>query len=363
MTATKIFLYEELFSAAEKQLVESDTLSASVFRYKSGVCAVRIKNTLGELIILPYQGQQIWRASFCGKDLTMKTQFDEPENTREFLDTYGGFLLHCGATAMGNPSPEDTHPSHGEFPNFPYRDAYVELGENEKGSYIAVGGSGAYRKSFGLSYVANPKITLYENDSVFEASMTIENKSIHPLEYMYLCHINFRPEDGAKIICTAEKDSMKYFRDIPENYDPIREAALTDYMNRMDQDITIHETIDSSTQAYDPEIVFDMRYKADAEGRAHCMLKLPAGDGYYVSHRPEQLPHGIRWISRRGDEDAIGMLLPATAVHKGRIYAEQHNMIKVLAGGESITFDVRAGYLAKECVAAKEQQIASVMNN
>jgi hypothetical protein len=76
---------------------------ASTFRYDSGVEALRIANKMGSLVLLPFQGQQIWSAEFGGRNLTMKSMFDEPRATTQYLENYGGFLLHCGATAMGVP--------------------------------------------------------------------------------------------------------------------------------------------------------------------------------------------------------------------------------------------------------------------
>lgn len=32
-----------------------------------------------------------------------------------------------------------------------------------------------------------------------------------------------------------------------------------------------------------------------------------------LSHRPDQLDHAVRWMTRTGDQDALGLLLPATA--------------------------------------------------
>ena len=35
------------------------------------MAALRIINARGEIIVLPFQGQQIWRANFDGRDLTL----------------------------------------------------------------------------------------------------------------------------------------------------------------------------------------------------------------------------------------------------------------------------------------------------
>ena len=110
---TTIHISPQCFGEREKTWVEHGTLSASTFRFGSGVSGLRLKNELGELVLLPFQGQQIWSAQFGGRDLTMKSMFPEPRATREYLETYGGFLLHCGAAAMGVPTEQDNHPLHG----------------------------------------------------------------------------------------------------------------------------------------------------------------------------------------------------------------------------------------------------------
>jgi hypothetical protein len=120
-----IYLEHAFFGQKEKILANYAGLSAIAFQYDSGVCGLGLKNELGQLVLLPFQGQQIWSAEFGGRNLTMKSMFAEPRPTREYLETYGGFLLHCGATAMGVPSKEDTHPLHGELPNAPFQRAYL----------------------------------------------------------------------------------------------------------------------------------------------------------------------------------------------------------------------------------------------
>ena len=102
--ATKVLLSPSMFERQEQVLVEHGSLIASTFRFRSGVCGLRLRNGRGELVLLPYQGQQIWSAQFDGRSLTMKSMFDEPRATQNYLDTYGGFLIHCGATAMGVPT-------------------------------------------------------------------------------------------------------------------------------------------------------------------------------------------------------------------------------------------------------------------
>ena len=130
---TTIHLSPSQFSAQESLLVEFGPLRASTFTFPSGVLAVRLQNERGELVMLPFQGQQIWDAHFDGRRWTMQSMFDQPYPTTEFLATFGGFMQHCGALAMGSPGPHDNHPLHGELPNAAYQKAWLEVGHDPRG--------------------------------------------------------------------------------------------------------------------------------------------------------------------------------------------------------------------------------------
>lgn len=350
MQTVKLTLQKSFFEQMEKVILESGALSASTFLFSSGVHGLRVKNAKGELILLPYQGQQIWRASFCGKDLTMKSTFREPVATQDFGSTYGCFLLHCGMTAMGNPGEGDTHPQHGELPNIPYDSAYVAIGEDEGGRYVEVGGDVRYRQAFAVNYTASPKIKLYERETLMDISMTVANHRAEAMEYLYLCHVNFHPVEGAKLVYSAPAvpERIKVHKDVPVNLPADKAVALRNYMDRLSENPALQNVVDSKSQVYDPEIVFTVKYDTDAGGWAHCMQVAPTGEAFYVSFRPDELPYGIRWIGRTAEEDAMGMALPATAEHKGYNYCKANGQIKWLAGKSSIRFHVKAGYLEPE---------------
>jgi len=130
---TIVRLERPFFEAKERTFAEHGGLTVSLFRFDSGVEAVRVKNSRGQFTLLPFQGQQVWDARFDERVLTMKSMFTQPVPTREYLANYGGFVIHCGATAMGNPSKDDTHPLHGELPNAPYDSAFLALGTDAAG--------------------------------------------------------------------------------------------------------------------------------------------------------------------------------------------------------------------------------------
>ena len=277
----------------------------------------------------------------------MKSTFPEPVATQDFGSTYGCFLLHCGMTAMGNPAPEDTHPQHGELPNIPYDSAYAAIGEDEGGKYVEVGGTVQYRQAFAVNYTASPKIRLYENETLLNISMTVDNLRAEPMEYLYLCHINFHPVEGARLVYSAPADPehIKVHKDVPDNLPEDKAAALRSYMDRLSENPALQNVVDSTSQVYEPEIVFTVKYNADADGWAHCMEVMPSKDAFYVSFRPDELPYGVRWISRTAEEDAMGMVLPASAEHKGYHYCKENGQIKWLAPKSSISFHIKAGYL------------------
>ena len=200
---TTFFLQDEMFRYKERTLVEANRVTASAFRFASGVAALRLRNDLGEVVLLPYQGQQVWSAAFRGRNITMRSMFDQPRPTRNYLETYGGFNLHCGFTSMGVPAAGDTHPLHGELPNAPYDEAWIVVGSDERGDYVGLGGRYRHTVAFSYNYVAEPMVKLYANSSVFAIEMAITNLKRTPMDYMYMAHVNFRPVDNGRLVYSA----------------------------------------------------------------------------------------------------------------------------------------------------------------
>lgn len=348
----RINLKREFFGEREFVLIENKSMKATCFRYSTGVEAVKIENGKGYFIILPFQGQQIWRTGFLGHELTMKTRFDEPVPTLDFMETYGGFLLHCGVCSMG--ASDNSHPQHGETPNAVYKKAYIECDEG----YIAVGGSLDYDVSFTRNYTFSPECRLYEDDTVLKLYVQLENRRKDPMEYMYLCHINFCSIIGARLMYSADYDSehVKVHKIIGNNAPQDQMEELLAYMEQLETLPEVHHKIGVPGQIYDPEICFTVMYKGDEQGRGYTIQKTQDG-ACYVSHPVDELPYVIRWISRTGDEDACGMALPATAEHLGYQYAKENGQIKILEGGQRVTFYIEAGWLdaqrAEKLIATK----------
>jgi len=344
---TTLHILPRFFGEKERLLVEQGPLSASSFLFDSGVCGLRLKNDVGQLVLLPFQGQQIWSAAFGGRDLTMKSMFDQPRPTREYLDTYGGFLVHCGATAMGVPAQGDTHPLHGELPNAPYEKAYVVVGQDEKGAFIGLGGQYQHTVAFNHNYVARPLVKLYAGSTLIWVTLTIANLKHSDMELMYLAHVNFRPVDEGRLVysapCTPEHVRVR--TSIPSHIRPL--PGYVEFIQELGQHPEKHNLL-APDLLFDPEVVFFIDCVTDKDGWAHSMQLHPDGSADYIRHRPDQLDKGIRWISRTADQDALGLLLPATAEPEGYTAEKAKGNLKLLPAQGTFRCDLEIGTLTPE---------------
>ena len=361
METVTVALSPAQFGEREAILVESGQLSATAFRYESGVCALRLANAVGSATVLPWQGQQIWSAHFHGRELTMKSMFDQPRPGVGYLQTYGAFLLHCGATAMGNPGPGDTHPLHGELPNAPYQGAYLELGEDDGVPYIAIGGWYQHTVAFTCNYTAEPLVKLHADSGLLDISMDLTNHKVTPMEWMYLAHVNFRPVEQARLAYSApcDPEHTRVRNVIPSHIRP--PAGYREFLAELAGNPAKHNVFRNDLP-FDPEVCFYLDYRADAEGWAHSMQVLPEGGADYVAHRPEQLPKVVRWIANNGDQGAMGLALPATAEPDGYTAEKAKGNVRILAPGETTRIELRAGALTPEETGRTSEAIRQILS-
>jgi hypothetical protein len=347
LAETIFHLSPAFFTDREQILLESGQLSAAAFRYSSGVSGLRMSNAHGQIVMLPFQGQQIWSAEFDHRTLTMKSMFSEPHPTQIYLETYGGFLLHCGATAMGVPSKGDTHPLHGELPNAPYQEAYLVVGEDERGAFLGLGGQYQYTVAFSHNYRAEPLVKLYSNSARLWMSMDITNLKNTEMELMYLAHINFRPVDNGRLEYSAlpTPEHVRVRTSIPSHIKP--KPGYVEFIEELQQHPEKHHLL-SPGLAFDPEVVFFIDYLTDKEGWAHSMQVHPDGRADYVRHRPSQLDTGVRWISRTPDQDALGFIEPATAEPEGYLAEKAKGNIKTIPPKGVYRCEVEMGALTPE---------------
>ena len=113
---------------------------------------------------------------------------------------------------------------------------------------------------------------------------------------------------------------------------------------------------------FDPEVVFAIDYLADDAGWAHSMQVHPDGSADFIRHRPEQLDTGVRWICRTPDQDALGIVLPATAEPEGYTAEKAKGNIKVLPAGATFLCEMEAGVLSAAEADVLAAQIGKIVS-
>jgi len=340
----QIELKKHYFTTSENNLISYGKLSASLFTYSTGVEGIRISNAVGNVELLPFKGQQIWRAFFHGRELSMKTAFQSPPATTNFLQSFGAFMVHCGASRIGGPEPGESFPIHGHLPNATYEKVYLIGGSDSKGNYLALSGEYRFIEFFGNQYLAHPEVKIYENSGLMDIRMAITNLAQTDFELMYLCHINFRPINGAQLHYTAPYDAkhVRVRTSVPSHIKP--PTGYAEFLDSLAQNPSLHHTI-RETDSYDPEAVFYIQYSPDANGFCHTLQVHASGEADYVCHHHQNLPCALRWISRTPNHDAIALVEPSTCEADGYANEKEKGNIRIVKPGETYTMQISAGAL------------------
>ena len=356
----KVRIQEEYFNGREHTLLEYDGMSATLFDYPSGVHAVRIDSDRGHIVVLPYMGQQIWDAVIDGRRLTMGSMFTYPKNTDFFLNSYGCFMMHCGAFRMGGPGPKDNHALHGELPCARYTEVELIYGTDDEGCYMGITGIYDYDMAFTTHYRAKPRVFLRKDSTLMDIGMHIENRSRYEMELMYMCHINYRPVDHGRIVQSLPWDQkhMVLRKSIPEHIS-VSDSFLA-FMDRIEVDPSLTQTLNPEDE-YKPELAIFMRGPlTDDQGLSHFMQVHPDGQADYVCFNPELFDHPARWIMRTGEQEALGIALPSTCDPEGYSAEKKKGYIKHIAGGSSVDLTVSTGVLDSTEASKMEKHIQSL---
>lgn len=330
----------------ERELVESGSFKVVAFRFPSAVEGLRIENTRGHLVVLPFLGQMIWDALFDGRRLTMGNVFPYPRHGSSILETYGAFAYHAGVLRNGTPGPQDTHPLHGEMPVRPMDSAHIRFGHDNQGAFLEVGGHTEYVMGFGPHYIARPRVRLRGDSGLFDVEMVVENRSAHEMELMYMLHANFAFVADAEIHQPAPytPESTVVRKSIPGHVTPSQQ--FMDLLEELGRDPRRMQRL-AEPELYSPEQVFYIKgLGTDGKGRTRLVMELPERDAFSISYRPEDLPHCVRWILNDGDAQVAAFALPSTCEPEGYTAEKAKGHLRMLAPGETARFPVTLGYLS-----------------
>ena len=341
----RIELTRSMFADHETSLGMMGELKASTFRYSTGIEGLRLSNRRGHIDVLPFKGQQIWRAVFDGRDLTMKSMFDEPVATQTYLETYGAFFIHCGISGMGAPGPGDRHPLHGELPNAPFQRAWLEWDEDAQ--TVKIVGTYQYAVAFTVNYLATASITMAAQSTLLDIELQVDNLKQTPMDLMYLAHANFRPIDHGEMVYSAPytPEAVRVRQAIPGHIPP--KPGYKEFIAELAKEPKLHHILKPG-MGFDPEIVFSIDMQADHDGFAHALQKRPDGTADYIRYQPSQASKCIRWICRTPDQDAVGMAFPATAETEGFTAEKAKGNLVELGGGKRWTVSMRLGTLGQK---------------
>ncbi|MDX7951044.1 DUF4432 family protein [Lichenihabitans sp. Uapishka_5] len=355
---TTIALDRTAFAPQERLLLRHGALSATLFRYDTGVEAIRIANGRGSVTVLPFMGQMVWRASFDGVELAMDSMFDRPRPATTILETYGCLAYHAGLLRNGVPGEGDTHPLHGEFPCLPMDSAGLECGQDEGGAWLAVTGMRDYAMEFGAHYRATPRVVLREGATCFTMVMEAENRSAAPMDLMYICHANFAFVPGGRIVQPVPFDSAHV---VIRTAIPSHVRPTADYRALLDElavDPGRMERLDAP-ERYDPEQVCYIKgLTPGSDGRVHVLLRRPEGDGFTVAYDPIALPHTIRWVLNNSDQRTAAFAMPGTCEPEGYTAERRKGHLRELAGGARVVFATELGYADQAGAATLAQRIS-----
>ncbi|WP_274585221.1 aldose 1-epimerase family protein [Neisseria leonii] len=327
-----------LFGETPKTVVQSDDFSVTAFAYPQQTAALKIANSRGFVEILPFMGQIIWHAEFDGINLRMDNPFRRPQRAAEIIDTYGCFAFHSGLLSGGCPSPEDTHPLHGEFPCAPMDRAWLEIDSGR----IRLVSEYEYVKGFGHHYLATPSVTLSADSPRFDIGMRVQNLSgAQAMPLLYMCHMNYAYVEHGRMSQNLPDTAFTLRRTVPAH---VRPTAQWQAFNQAVLNGEVDGSILNRPDCYDPEIVYFADNLPQYGEEAVFELYNPATQKTFITRfQTAEFPHATRWILNNPDQKVAAFALPATARPEGYLAAEQAGTLQWLAPGACRSFTVHTG--------------------
>ena len=345
------------FGEREREIASLGGLTATAYRYDTGVEAIRLGNARGGVTVLPYFGQMVWDASFDGVQLAMQSMFPAPRPAKSIVETYGCLAFHSGILRNGVPGPGDSHALHGEAPCAVMDRAGIACGADAKGRWMAVTGERDHAMGFGAHYLARPRVVVREEATSFTIEMAIENLSGAPMDLMYMCHVNFGFHAGARIVQPTPftPEHVVARTAIPGHVTPT--GAYRALIADLAKNPARMERLDEP-ERYDPEQVFYVKgARPGADGLVRHLMQRREGDGFTIAWDPEAMPHTIRWVLANSDQRVAAFAMPATCEPEGFSAESRKGNVRRLAGGGSAVFSTHVGYVDAQRAPAAIREI------
>lgn len=333
---TRINLWRGLFTEHSRTLLENSDFTVTMFRYASGVEGVRVQNSRGHLVILPWMGQMIWDAQFDGHDLTMHNMFKQPNQAKEVVETYGCFAFHSGLLANGCPSQEDMHPLHGEMACAEIDEAWLEI----DGDSLRITGSYEYVMGFGHHYQAKPAVVMHKASALFDIQMAVTNLASVAMPLQYMCHMNYTYVPEATFSQNIPDEALKLRESVPAHVKPTEQwLAFNQQLRQGEASLTSLNT----PEFYDPEVVFFADKLDTWTDKPEFRMIAPDGTTFVTRFVSSELNYVTRWILYNGDQQVAAFALPATCRPEGFLAAQRDGTLIQVEPQQTRTFTVTTG--------------------
>ncbi len=99
----RVVLQWPAFGEREKDAVAAKGLTASLFRYSTGVDAIRLSNGRGDVVVLPCMGEMVSSATFDGVALQMDSMLPAPRPAETLSRPMAASLIVPVFCAMESP--------------------------------------------------------------------------------------------------------------------------------------------------------------------------------------------------------------------------------------------------------------------
>lgn len=333
---TRLSLWRELFTEHPRILIQSSNFTVTAFRYASGVQGLKVANSRGHLVLLPWLGHMIWDAQFDGHDLKIRSMFHQPKAAKEVVESYGCFAFHSGLLANGCPSSEDNHPLHGEMACATMDEAWLEL----DGDNLRIAGRYEYIMGFGHHYLAQPAVVIHKASSLFDITMTVTNLASTPMPLQYMCHLNYAYVPGATFQQNVPNDALVLRESIPAHVNPTEKWQ--EFNQQLRQGRVTLDTL-NTPHLYDPEIVFFADKLDRFTDEPQFQMITPDGTRFMTRFSSNEFNYVTRWILCNGDQQVAAFALPSTCRPEGFLAAQRNGSLIQLAPQQSRHFTVTTG--------------------
>ena len=321
---------------------------------RDGVHVVEIDNGALRFHVLPTRGMGVWKAWLGKLELGWRSPVRGPVHPQfvplaepsglGWLDGFDELICRCGLESNGAPEFDEQgklrYPLHGRIANRPAH--HVSLSVDSDSKRISLTGVVDETRFHFQKLRLTSTIETMHGEHGFRIVDEVTNLSGNPAEMQLLYHCNFgQPllEPGARIVTAA--------------------AAIAP------RDAGAAEAIDAWAVLADErpgsgEQVYFLDLAADAEGRAHVLLKNARGvEGVSLHFPKRQLPHFIVWKNTPAGVDGyVTGLEPATNLPNPRSFEAKQGRVVKLAPGARARFELELKvHVDRGAVAVVEQEI------